>query len=390
MSIHTPDAYLAACARACLGGQALPPWPAAWPDAAGAEVVHRVQFHGIALLLAEHPARLAGWPASVADQVREEARSQTFWEASHQQAIARLIAALAERGIRAAVTKGTALAYSLYDNPAVRRRGDTDLFVLCSGPRSGPAPRSDREAARAALRAAGFAPCQPLRGLQESWECISGEGFGHEIDLHWRMSSSLTIASALDAIDPAAGWIALPRLAPQACAIGPVQNLILGCLNMASHRTFGYFVERDRLREGNRLIWAIDLYRLGAAFGPAQWDELARLARLSGTGEVIRQGLAFTRQVLGLDLADDYLARLGDPAAPQTVACYLQSATKAQRLKMDWAAASNWQERWELLQRHTFPGKQVMLERFPDAGGWPLPALYARRLLAGAIALVKS
>jgi len=48
---------------------------------------------------------------------------------AHGRAVGEVIEALTVRGIETLFFKGTALGYSLYDNPVWRTRGDTDLLV---------------------------------------------------------------------------------------------------------------------------------------------------------------------------------------------------------------------------------------------------------------------
>ena len=89
------DTYLATCVRACLEGAAMPAWPADLCDAPEAGLAQRIKFHGIALLLAQQQPAFPGWPASVTSAVKDEARMQALWEASHRRAIARLLEGLA-------------------------------------------------------------------------------------------------------------------------------------------------------------------------------------------------------------------------------------------------------------------------------------------------------
>ena len=87
---------------------------------------YRAHDHGIAGLLVGPP----NWPAEFANAIRTEAPRRARWEMRHRQLNAELLGALADNELRALAIKGPAFAYDLYDEPAHRIRGDSDLWVL--------------------------------------------------------------------------------------------------------------------------------------------------------------------------------------------------------------------------------------------------------------------
>jgi hypothetical protein len=295
---------------------------------------------------------------------------QALWEASHRHALVRLLEALAAGGIAAVVMKGTALAYGFHADPAIRRRGDTDLFFATGR----------RAATLAVLRDCGFAPSGDRALTQEPWTFASRDGFLHEVDCHWRINSSATVSRALERLGYEARLIALPRLVPGAAAFGPLDNLILTCVNRYSHQSFGYHVEDSRPADGDRLIWAIDLKLVTATFAPADWEELASLVAVSGTAEVVRSALAFADEAIGLAMPDGYIERLAALPGENTVAYYLGEPSAARRFRMEIAAARSLAELALVLRLWLLPGRAIMAARFPDARGLPLWALHLRRL----------
>ena len=157
------DDFLAQCTRCVVKGEAAPAWSEEL-NGVDAEVAvqGRIAFHGIALLLAEHPSVLDDWPEDLRTHTQSEARMQGIWEISHAQAVATLFEALHDAGVTAIAMKGTALAYSLYDDPAIRRRGDTDILIHTL----------DRDHARRVMREAGFSPGGDPLALQEELSLI--------------------------------------------------------------------------------------------------------------------------------------------------------------------------------------------------------------------------
>lgn len=368
---HQPiDTFLADCVKACLAGAALPPWPFAVADDAGERAAERIKFHGIALLLAQGAHALAGWPASTVAAVRDEARAQALWEASHRSAIIRLVSAFRAAGITAAAMKGTALAYGLYDDPAFRRRGDTDLYL----------PGASRSLARKVLRHCGFAPAGDRRPTQEPWSITAHDIFVHEVDIHWRLNDSLAVSRALDKLRCETRFAALPRLAPDTIALSGIDNMILTCVNRALHRTFGYFVEHDRVADGDRLIWAVDIKLVTDRFADADWTMLAQLAAASGTTRLVHSGLAFADGALGLALPRGLIESLAGQDGKDSVEDYVTTRSGMGRFLRDFAAATSPGELRDLAMLQLWPGEGAMTRWYPDAGEHPLWALRLRRL----------
>lgn len=368
------DTFLAACARACLANEKLPRWPESWPLENSGAAAARIKFHGIALLLIQRDSAPDGWPDAVIRAVRDEARMQALWEASHHAAMRPLVEALAAAGIGAAALKGTAIGYGYHADPAVRRRGDTDLLLH----------GAERGAARAVLSACGFGPDGDRGPTQEPWSITQRDGFTHEVDVHWRINGSLAVSMALERLAFESRIVPLPRLSPSALALGAIDNLILTCVNRYSHQAFGYHVENDRPADGDRLIWAVDMRLLTAGFSPQDWAQLAELAIASGCVRVLSDGLAFAQANVGLALPEGFLGGLVSSGGAEPVAAYLAEPSHIKRLRSDLAAVTNPGELGDLLRLRLIPGRRFMDERYPDAQHWPLWALHLRRM-AGSV-----
>jgi len=265
--------FLTECVRGIVSEGGFPEWPATSNDTQypSEDLTDLVAFHGIALFLACEPSRIASWPPSVRDWLREQARLQSFWELGHRQVLTRLLETLGSAGAATTITKGTALAYLLYDDPAMRRRGDSDLIIT----------GASQNCVRAALRRAGFKPVGDRRPLQESWACYCRSGFMHVFDLHWRVSASAAISRCLERGGIGSRSIALDRLCPGARSISPTDNLILIAMNRALHGTFGYLSGEKKSFDQNRLVWAIDVDLLCRSFSAEDWSALFSAAEQS-------------------------------------------------------------------------------------------------------------
>jgi hypothetical protein len=246
------DKFLASCVQATLADAPLPPWPfgstqqSSLPEADLADaLISRAEFHGIALLLTYRGTQGNDWPSPVMAQLTQLARLSGLWEELHRPRITGLIEVLADRGVASIVLKGSALAYLHYPDPALRRRGDTDLLIR----------PEDLDTTRAALREAGWISPPPSRGLyfQESWDIDCGLGMLHTLDLHWHPTDRPVIQKVLRPEDYWASTRLLPRLSPRAAAPDPVIMLVHGAINQFWHETRGILVEGERVVGGRRL-----------------------------------------------------------------------------------------------------------------------------------------
>lgn len=375
MTTAAIDRFLALFLRKSARGEALPTWPTSWSQDAvfHDQVFDRIAFHGIALVFAHHPVTLAQWPAAVRQQLREEARMQSFWELGHKRVLARLIETLTMADTPSVITKGTALAYTLYPEPAMRRRGDSDLLL----------PGASRGSVRKVLAGIGMRQIGDARPLQESWAFECQMGFTHVFDLHWQSNASAVISQCFDRAGIGRRTIPLPQVSGTARAIAPTDNVILIAVNRALHGQFGYVTGADKAFEEDRLIWAMDFDLLTGAFSPEDWEALTDTAQASGTAPVVLSALDFTRSALGTVIPPEIMVRLAAQPGDVNLLRYIGALSGMDRLRLDLTACPTLTDKLRLVRYTLFPGAEVLHERFPQAAHWPIPALQVRRLLAG-------
>ena len=379
MNTAVIDRFLMHAASSVVHGTLAPEWPAAL-NGSEAMVAQRIAFHGIALLLAGSPAIRTVWPEALAGAIREQAGVQTFWEQSHRPVIARLLEGLAAADITAIVTKGTALAYSVYGDPALRRRGDTDIYI----------PDPSRKQARTVMLACGFEPAGDTKALQESWVAGTAIGFAPAVDIHWRINASTAVSQVLEGALRLDQTISLDRLSPRAVGIGPVDNLMLIAINRSAHGQFGYQVGDDLLFDTDRLIWALDVHLLASAFGADDWDALTDRVARTGTASMVEGMLAFATRVFGTSVPDEAIAALRRAPTDHGLAAYYGASSHLWRLRRDLAAGVGLGEKVQVLRYVLFPSDEFLQARFPDAHhAWPRPILHLRRLTEGAGKLLR-
>jgi hypothetical protein len=372
MSIDEADRFLAESLRAVLDARQAP----SWPDGLSSRFQHaiveqRIPFHGIAVLLGNAPGALSGWPEHLADAVRSEMRLAAVWEELHRQMIAGIIERLAAKGIPTMVMKGTALAYLYYEDPAARRRGDTDLLIR----------PADLAGAREALEQAGCYRREDPHGLyfQETWLADCGAGMIHSIDLHWQPSDRPVLQTILAPERFWQGRRPLERLSPHAGAPDALTMLVHGALNQAWHVARGYSVEDSRVTGGRRLIWAVDYLRLTRGFTERCWQELAEFCERNDAAAIMLQALAGAQADIGLAVPPAVLERLQRAATRSAVHAYIAKPGVVRDFLRDLKAARSLAVRLRLIGSLAFAPRTHLIGKYPDCAHWPTALLQLRR-----------
>jgi hypothetical protein len=296
------------------------PEPDAWPSFQ--QLIERIHWHGISGLLAWQQ----NWPEPVGAAIRSEAVARAMWELRHRQLLVRLLAKLADQGIRALLLKGSAFAYDLYEEPAERIRGDTDLWIAAE----------DRHRVRAIFRTEGFhvtgeAAQAPALALQEAWVHAAADGSVHALDLHWSAINSLYLHRLFDFERCWESRRPLPRLGAGAFGLDHEEALLHAAVHRAMHTSAPYKVANVSYRGGDRLLWAKDVAHLACALGNHGLVAAVAKARARGVSAPLSSALRAAREWLGAAVPEAVSKELdGAPSSP--AARYLAAG----RLRRVW------------------------------------------------------
>jgi len=364
--------FLAAALRK--GGE---PWPAAWDDPAARDAVGRAAiYHGIAGLLVDRCVVERTWPSPPAETLGREARAQAMWELRHRQLLADLLAEFQKRAIPSLLMKGTAVAYDLYETPATRSRGDTDLLVA--------AP--DRPRAEALLGALGYAPgvlggVNAAFALQQPWTLVLPDGGRHSIDLHWQVMNAPSLNGLLPFAECSAEARPLPRLSPEARAMGRVHLLLHTCLHRAMHCNTPYIVDGEAFHDSGRLIWSFDMHLLAEALDDGQWSQLCALASANGVARVCLEGLRAAQADIGTAVPAEVIRQLEQAAPGDRRSAYFVKSRSVARAWQDLRSVAGLRSKLRYGAARILPDPRFVRAKYPGMAGASLPMLYARRML---------
>ena len=383
------DGFLGGALRAIRAGQAAG-WPDVGPDAdwsgssALTAIWSRIEYHGIPLLLHQSADLLEQWPDPMRDRIAEEARLIGLWETTHVTALTKLLAAPDAAGIETVLMKGTAIAYALYDEPAARRRGDSDLLIR----------PADLARARAVFAACGWYRNDDPHGLthQEGWLCDAAGHFVHALDLHWQPSDRPVLQRVLAAQDLFAHKQPLPRLSPHAFGADAAITLIHETINQKWHEAYGYWAEQGRVKGGRRLIWSVDFDLLVRTMADADWTRLVTLCAERGVGPLVAGALHGAARDLATPLPAPVRGTLDALEAmpvDRDVAAYFATSDALGEFLLDLRTAHSWGDRIAMVRDRAFPPRAHLVEKYPQAAGWPTLALQLRLLGATAGRIVR-
>ena len=341
-----------------------------------AEVIDRINYHGISGLLWGDRAAKSRWHPTIKTHIRDVALYRTMWELRHREMLQLLLDELAAAKIIAIVLKGTALAYDLYTHPGIRERGDSDLLI----------DPCDLAAARRILARQGFerlsgddAGSEDFR-LQEVWGRSCGGDMAHHIDLHWHLLNAPALAELFPFAECAQDQIALPRLGPNAWAMDRVRTLIHTCIHRTMNFISPYFVDGQTYYGGDRLIWLNDIRLLVDSFSPAQWETFCHVASSKGVAAECLDGLIASQRFLGTPIPHSVRKSLGAATTTPGPGAYLRSRQLG-RAWRDLHAIRGLRRKLSYLRARAFPTRPFIRDKYPRHAGLPLPMLYAWRMV---------
>lgn len=346
--------------------------PHRWPDDAPAgdqeSLLTYVTEHSVEALVLWH-LQQAGqghtWPEPALDRLRDAVRHEALLEVGRFGELRSLTTKLAERGIRALLVKGAALAYSRYPEPWLRPRSDNDVFV---------APE-DADAAHGVLTELGYARANVIEGERSSYQAPYAKtdrlGFRHVVDLHWKLSNRPRVADALPFDELWEASIAVPALGTAARAHGDVHALALACVHPVAHH-----------RNSDNLVWIYDIHLLAGRLDGAGFEALTRLARERGIGAICASGLRRAAACFGTAVPEPLLDELD--VAGESSQVYLTARAWRGDVRLDdLRATPGVRAKLQLVREVVLPDRAYMLREYKSDRAALLPLFHAHRLVRG-------
>lgn len=329
------------------------------------EAIH----HGVDALLWDALAEAGGTGRAVRDLLDSRVRAAAARDVFVRRDLSAIVDALSTADVPALITKGTALAYTVYAQPWLRPRTDTDLLVR----------HEDVAASAQAFEQCGYVRSDAvstgeLVSHQCAFERIDSHGVHHVIDLHWKIVNPQIVADALSFEDLWSHSRPAPLLGAAARVPSAIGSIALGCVHRLAHH-----------QGQDRLVWLYDLKLLTATLTPSAWDALTGFACDHRIAAMCLDGLRAAHDRLGSTLPPHVAEALAAAAPNEPSKIYVdRPLSRRDVLLSDLAVLPTWQERVRLVREHAFPPAAFIQQRYGTKARWLLPALYVHRLVTGA------
>jgi hypothetical protein len=279
--------------------------------------------------------------------------------------LVRVTHAFAEAGIRAAILKGGALAYTHYPEPWCRPRIDLDLLVS----------RADRDRSRDVMRALGYHEGRPMSSRwlmqQDAWKREAGAGVPLDCDVHFELTNRQFFAAKLPVHILLDRSVPAPFAGTGARQLDPVDALIYSCVHRVAHHS-----------HEARLIWHADIARQGAALDAPSVGSLIERARAAGLASIAAQELRIAGALWnerGGALSPDVIRELSAAGRREPAQRFLAGGRgPAGDLWLDLRSLPHWSDRAGLVAELLFPTREYML-RQPGVTPANLAWRYVRR-----------
>ena len=278
--------------------------------------------------------------------------------------------ALTREGVTPILIKGTPLAYTVYNAPALRPREDTDLLIS----------PADVDIARRVLSSLRYSATVYADDLFSQFEMQKVDRFGvcHVFDVHWKISTQAVFDRVLTYDEHAAAGSAGARAGPAR------DGGRIGRRPAARVHPSG-----DAPPQRTRALWIYDLHLLAGRLSTHQFAEFTLLARQKQVAGICAHQLRAAQSVFRTALPAGLIPDLSRPGDPEPSAAYLASHRRwHHELASSIRGLPRFGDRIKLLRDVLLPSPGYMLSAYGLRGKplapWLLPALYVHRNVRGA------
>jgi Uncharacterised nucleotidyltransferase len=333
-----------------------------WPALAESDVRALIE-HGVAPLV---------YATSRVAELRAEAMKAAAVEPLRLDDLREVLAALAARGVKTLLMKGSALAYEVFPSPDLRPRSDTDLLL-------DPADFAD---AREALLRLGFEErltSGDEHGIrQAAFARADRFGVEHVYDVHWAIANSPVFANVLRLAE--IEGVPLPRISDHAFALPHVEALLLACIHRVAHH-----------HDSERLLWLCDIDLLRSRMTAEEHARFWRHASERRVAGVCARSIELAEGWLGRSPshpAEDYLSA-SELARSEPSRRFLDRGITYGGVTLANLRALPWRARIQRLRQLAFPPAAFMHQSFPARSRAALPWLYVYRGARGVARLFR-
>ncbi|MEM7357879.1 MAG: nucleotidyltransferase family protein [Pseudomonadota bacterium] len=308
------------------------------------EMIAKLDYHGIALL-AEQAGKLE---VPLSKLLANRKPLMIANETLKQHALIELFDEFSKNGLQCLLFKGTALAWSVYPQPWLRPRTDSDCFI----------DHADLAKFEKVFEQLGYQKLFALEGEYVSYQCSYGKALAGKasltIDVHWRINNRQVLAGAFSMQELHERGVVLASLSNSISIPDNIDSLLIAALHRLGHHP-----------NEERLTWIHDIHCLVESLDDSHWSELLERCEHKQLAAIVLDALELSIELFGSNVPNQSLQQLGqlaDRDEPSKI--YLQrNLAEWQYFLHDLKAMPGWGSRLQLVQEHLFPGADYMRQQ---------------------------
>jgi Uncharacterised nucleotidyltransferase len=350
------------------------------------QLVEAAFHHNVHLIVFDILRKSSGWghwPRRLREKLHNVAAQASILDLFDEQELRKVLIGLNDSGIRPLLLKGVPIAYTLYQSPTLRQRGDTDLLIR----------EIDLAPVARILREFGYDGPNIQAEKPASYEGLYSRktlfGTEHYLDVHWKINNAQLFAKTFTFDELFAEAIEIPSLASCARGLSHTHALLLACMHLFAHAHAPFYVNGNPIYAGDHLRWVYDIHLLCSALDSGRWSEFATLARTKSIAEFCVDGLNRAREAFNSQIPADTMNALQTAARDEPA-----SAQKLRGSAVTWFFANlralpNLRQRIALIKQVTLPPPGSMIRKYQTNNPFALPFLYGYRAINGVFKALK-
>ena len=343
-----------------------------------AAFIYYLKSNGIEFVLLdalEKQQKTALLAENIIDQMRESRRISSVRELYSMQNLQQTIKIFNDNAIPLLVLKGSALAYSLYQQPYQRIRGDTDILIR----------QQDKAATDKLLIENNYEKSATVSGSLISHQSTfinNTDSGSHIYDLHWKLSNRNAFAQLFDFDEIYNRRQTMSKMSGNAYRLSNVDALLHAIIHY-----YGHFPD-DR----ERLIWIYDMHLLCTQLTPDCWKDFLKQCHARKLDPFALKALSLTHSTFNTQLPEPILHTLmHSPIKLKKIEQRRLDASRWSRIEQfqsDWAALTG-RQRCRLIKEYLLPSSDFILAQNQSDNKFLLPYFYCKRLFQGSIRIIR-
>jgi hypothetical protein len=273
--------------------------------------------------------------------------------------------------------KGIPLAYTVYQPPTLRPRGDADLLFR----------ESDVQRAGRILRELGYNGPDIQTDKLTSYQCLyrRKDSFGadHYLDIHWKINNMQLFAKAFTFDELFADAIEIPALSPYARGLGYIHAMLLACIHRFTHAHAPFYVNGDPVYAGDHLRWVYDIHLLCSALNSERWSKFMTLARTKSITVFCVDGLNAAEKAFHTQIPGQVMGALQKAAKEERTSAEKLSSSGVSWFFANLRALPNLHQQISLIKQIVLPPPAYMMDKYQIRNRVALPFLYGYRSING-------